>query len=105
MTSTQDEQILYKHLWKLYHIEQSIEEHSRSIKAEAKNLSGLKKAFKTESDVLTKSRSAQAAARADVMSKEKKIKKAEKALENKVTSIVKFTLVLTRFVRGQTLRP
>jgi structural maintenance of chromosome 1 len=61
-----------------------LEEHARHIKAEAKNLSRLKKDLKGESTALEKAREAQAVARADVMSKEKRIKKAEKARDNKV---------------------
>jgi hypothetical protein len=47
-------------------------------------MSSLKKDMKTESAALEKARGAQASARAEVMSKEKRIKKAEKARDAKV---------------------
>jgi structural maintenance of chromosome 1 len=46
-------------------------------------VSGLKKEKKTHDTALNKARETQAAARSEVLSKEKKIKKADKAVDKK----------------------
>jgi structural maintenance of chromosome 1 len=85
LVEEREELIMRKHLWKLYHIEEGIEEHVRQIKSQAKSMGSLKKEQAVHDKALGKAREEQASARSEVLSKEKKIKKAEKALEKKVS--------------------
>lgn len=91
-------------MWRLYHIEESIEANTHLIKAKNKELGGLRKEqvtnFPSEADIynwlticqteyaksLSSARAAQARVRGEVMKKETAIKKAEKTLNLKVVS-------------------
>lgn len=79
-----DELILKRFLWKLFHIEEQIEANAREIKQKNKTLAGLRKEQATHDKALEEARAKQAKARSDVVAAEKKVKKAEKALETKV---------------------
>jgi len=70
-------------LFKLYHIEESIEHNANEIRTQNKALVGLREEQRTRDDALEEARAEQAKARGSVIQLEKKIKKAEKALDNK----------------------
>ena len=71
-------------LFKLYHIQKALDHHAQDIKTKNKALAGLREEQRRHDKALDDARAEQARARTAVMQKEKKIKKAEKALENKV---------------------
>ncbi|KAH9884117.1 cohesin complex subunit psm1 [Cubamyces lactineus] len=78
-----DELVLRRILVKLYHIQHSLEEHARAIKEQNQTLAGLRAEQRKHEKALEDARADQAKARSNVMQKEKRIKKAEKALETK----------------------
>ena len=80
----QDELVLRRILCKLYYIQQSLDEHAQAIREQNKTLVGLRQEQRKHEKALEDARAEQARARGNVMQKEKKIKKAEKALETKV---------------------
>ena len=88
----QDELILKRYLWRLFHIESQIETNSREIKEKNKALSGLRKEQAAHDKALEDARAKQAKARSDVSALEKKLKKAEKALDNRVSGILSLRL-------------
>lgn len=77
--------ILHRILYRLYHIEESIEKNVQDIKEKNKTLVGLREEQHVHDRALDAARKEQAQARASVMQKEKKLKKGEKALDAKVT--------------------
>ena len=79
-----DDLNLERTLFKLWHIEENIENNIREIKKRGKTLAGLREQQKEHDAELDAARASQAKARSSVMQVEKKIKKAEKALEGKV---------------------
>ncbi|KAF7984629.1 hypothetical protein HWV62_12853 [Athelia sp. TMB] len=78
-----DEIILHRILYRLFHIEESIDQNVRDIKEKNKTLSGLREEQRVHDAALDEARKEQAQARAAVMQKEKKIKKGEKTLDAK----------------------
>ena len=66
----------------------SLEEHAHAITEQNKALAGLRQEQRKHEKALEEARSEQAKARGNVMQKEKRIKKAEKALETKVRGTV-----------------
>ena len=80
----QDELVLRRILCKLYYIQPSLDEHAQAIREQNKTLVGLRQEQRKHAKALEDARAEQARARGNVMQKEKKIKKAEKALETKV---------------------
>lgn len=76
--------VLRRILFKLYHIQQSLDQHARAIREQNKTLAGLRQEQRKHEKALDAARAEQAKARNNVMQKEKRIKKAEKALETKV---------------------
>lgn len=76
--------MLNRVLWKLWHIEEGLERNAREIKAQNRTLEGLRAERDARDDDLTSARAEQAKVRSTVMQKEKRIKKAEQALESKV---------------------
>ena len=84
LTLVQDELIIKRFLWKLFHIESQIEENSHEITKRNKALRGLRKEQAVHDRALEEARAAQAKARSDVTVAERKVKKAEKAVENRV---------------------
>ncbi|KAL4266841.1 SMC family protein [Pleurotus pulmonarius] len=83
-----DELILRRILYKLYHIEEAIDDNTREINSQNKTLAGLREQQRVHDEALEAARAEQAKARTSVMQKEKKIKKAEKALEAKRPELV-----------------
>ncbi|KAL0960255.1 hypothetical protein HGRIS_011886 [Hohenbuehelia grisea] len=83
-----DDKILHRILYKLYHIEESIERNAREIQAQNKALAGLREEQRKHDKELEDARAEQAKARTVVMQKEKKIKKAEKGLDGKKPDLV-----------------
>lgn len=80
-----DALVLRRVLWKLYHIQESLAEHVEAIKNKNGQLVLLRREQEAYEAELDRARQEQARARASVMSKEKRIKKAEKVLEGKVS--------------------
>lgn len=78
--------ILHRILFKLFHIEEAIDQNVREIQTQSKTLAGLREEQRVHDKALDASRAEQAKARTTVMQMEKKIKKAEKALDGKVCS-------------------
>lgn len=83
----QDQLILHRLLYKLFHIEEAMEQNAREIKTQSKALSGLREEQRVHDVALEEARADQAKARLNVMQKEKKIKKAEKDLDGKVGDV------------------
>ena len=79
-----DELVLRRILLKLYHIEEELQEHAQAIRTQNRTLAGLREEQRKHEQELEAARAEQARARSGVMQKEKRIKKAEKALEGKV---------------------
>lgn len=76
-------------LWRLFHIEEGLENNARAIKAKNRALQELRDK-RTECDTeLDSARADQARARTSVIQQEKKIKKAETALEAKVFNSIR----------------
>ncbi|KAH7887101.1 RecF/RecN/SMC [Phlebopus sp. FC_14] len=83
-----DELILRRILFKLFHIEEALEANARDIKAKSKTLAGLRVEQQEHDKALEEARADQARARTTVVREEKKVKKAEKALEFKEPDLV-----------------
>ncbi|KAF8996172.1 condensin complex subunit SMC1 [Cyathus striatus] len=80
--------ILKRVLFKLFYIEEAIETNTRLIQRKNKELVGLKQEQKVHDKALEAARAEQAKSRANVMQKEKAIKKAEKVLDGKRPDLV-----------------
>lgn len=76
--------ILHRILYKLFHIEESIDQNAREIKTRNKALAGLREEQRVHDKALEDARKEQAQARSNMVQKEKKAKKAEKVLDAKV---------------------
>lgn len=92
--------MLRRILLKLYHIEQELQQHAQAIRNQNRTLAGLREEQRKHEQELEAARAEQARARSSVMQKEKRIKKAEKALEGKVCAAccqqrVRYTLTTT----------
>ncbi|KLO14413.1 cohesin complex subunit psm1 [Schizopora paradoxa] len=83
-----DELVLKRYIWKLYHIQTQIEENSNEIKEKNRTLKGLRKEQAAHDKALNDARAKQAKARSDVTAAEKKVKKAEKAVEARKPDLV-----------------
>ena len=77
--------ILQRILLKIYHIQTSLATHPNDIKTQTEALAGLRQEQRLHDRAPEDARAEQARGRTDVMQKEKRIKKAEKALEAKVS--------------------
>ena len=75
---------MHRILYKLFHVEESIEQNMREIDAKNKDLAGLRKQHQAFEKALAAARAEQAKSRTAVSQKERTIKKAEKSLEAKV---------------------
>ncbi|KAI0647638.1 cohesin complex subunit psm1 [Trametes meyenii] len=84
-----DELVLRRILFKLYHIQRSLEVHAQAIKEQNQTLVGLRAEQRKHEKALEDARAEQAKARSNVMQKEKRIKKAEKALETQRPDLVR----------------
>ncbi|OJT02266.1 Structural maintenance of chromosomes protein 1, partial [Trametes pubescens] len=84
-----DELVLRRILFKLYHIQHSLEEHAPAIKEQNQTLAGLRAEQRKHEKALEDARAEEARVRSNVMQKEKRIKKAEKALETKRPDLVR----------------
>jgi structural maintenance of chromosome 1 len=73
-------------LYKLFHIEESIERNMREITSQNKALAGFRQEQRAHDAALDAARADQAKAKSAVMQKAKRIKKTEKAIEDKVRS-------------------
>ncbi|KAI0084077.1 condensin complex subunit SMC1 [Irpex rosettiformis] len=94
-----DELVLRRTLWKLYHIQEQLSSHAEEIKRQNGTLIDLRKEQKAYEAELEKARQEQAKARSSVMSKEKRIKKAEKGLEGKRPELVQVEAQIAHSMR------
>ncbi|KAF7302129.1 Structural maintenance of chromosomes protein [Mycena indigotica] len=88
MCQERDQRVLHRILFKLYHIEEAIENNAREIQRQNKALKSLREEQRKHDEALEAARAEQAQARGKVMQMEKKIKKAEKSLDNKRPDLV-----------------
>ncbi|KAL0571911.1 Structural maintenance of chromosomes protein 1 [Marasmius crinis-equi] len=91
--------VLHRILFKLYHIEDSIEVNAHEIRKQNKALAGLREEQRVHDKALEDARADQAKARSSVMQAEKKIKKAEKALDAKKPDLVSTEAQITHATR------
>jgi structural maintenance of chromosome 1 len=84
----QDQRILHRILFKLFHIEEAIEGNAREIRTQNKALKSLRAEQRVHDQALEAARAEQAKTRTGVMQMEKKIKKAEKVLDGKRPDLV-----------------
>ena len=80
----QDDLILRRVLFKLFHIEQALDHNAEEIKSKSRSLQGLRDEKEAKDQDLEEARREQAVARSEVSAKEKRLKKAEKTIEAKV---------------------
>lgn len=83
-----DELILRRILYKLFHIEKALEANARDIQTKSKALAGLRREQRVNDEALEIARAEQAKVRAALVKEEKKVKKAEKAIESKEPELV-----------------
>lgn len=79
-----DELILRRALYKLYHIEESLKENASAIRKTSRDLDGFREDQHRQQQVLDRARADQAKSKTEVSREERKLKRAEKALETKV---------------------
>ena len=79
-----DELILRRALFKLYHIEEFLKANASEIQKQSRALSGLREDQHRQQQALDRTRAEQAKAKTEVSREERKLKRAEKALEAKV---------------------
>ena len=84
----QDYLILQRLLWKLFHIEEKIEDDTRAVNTQNRELVGLREDQKEHDEQLTSAREQQAKARSEVSKRERRIKKQEKVLEAMVCALL-----------------
>ncbi|KAJ7598927.1 condensin complex subunit SMC1 [Mycena floridula] len=99
LTDEKNREILRRVLFKLYHIEEAIDQNVREINTQSKALQGLRDAQNSQEQELKDARSGQAEAKTAVLKKEKAIKKAEKALESKRPELVTAEAQITHSTR------
>ncbi|KAF8840540.1 RecF/RecN/SMC protein [Paxillus ammoniavirescens] len=103
-----DELILRRLLYKLFHIEEALEANARDIQTKSKALAGLRADQQQHDKALEDARAEQARARTAVIKEEKKVKKAEKAVESKEPDLVatdeKIKHSTRRMQNAQTMR-
>ncbi|KAG2124257.1 hypothetical protein BD769DRAFT_1653050 [Suillus cothurnatus] len=83
-----DDLILKRILYKLFHVEEALEANARDIQTKFKALAGLRAEHGEHEKALEDVRAEQARARTAVVREEKRVKKAEKALEAKEPELV-----------------
>ncbi|KAG8997801.1 Structural maintenance of chromosomes protein 1 [Tulasnella sp. JGI-2019a] len=88
LLAKRDSLVVHRLLWKLYHIEEAIENNIRDIKSRNTELVQLRQEQSSQEDIVSRARAQQATARTDVLKREKIIKKKEKALESKRPELV-----------------
>ncbi|KAH0579770.1 hypothetical protein H2248_002607 [Termitomyces sp. 'cryptogamus'] len=99
LCADKDDLILKRNLFKLFKIEESIEDNSRNIVNKNKELAGLREEQRVHDKALEAARAEQAKVRSSVMQKEKNIKKAEKTLDAKRPDMVAIEAQITHSTR------
>ncbi|KAF5389616.1 hypothetical protein D9757_004216 [Collybiopsis confluens] len=99
MEQERDALILHRTLFKLYHIEESIEHNSHEIRTKNKDLTAQREEQRVHEGALDAARANQAKARTSLMQMEKKIKKAEKSLDTKRPDLVSVEAQITHSTR------
>lgn len=82
-----DELILRRALYKLYHIEEFLKANASEIRKQSRALNGLREDQHRQQQTLDRTRAEQAKAKTEVSREERKLKRAEKALEAKVCAV------------------
>ncbi|GJE85341.1 chromosome segregation protein SMC [Phanerochaete sordida] len=83
-----DDAILHRILFKLHHIQQALTSHAEDIRRQNETLADLREEQRENDAELEGARAEQARARTAVMQREKRVKRAEKALEGKRPELV-----------------
>ncbi|KAG6855965.1 hypothetical protein H0H87_008906 [Tephrocybe sp. NHM501043] len=99
LSDQRDDLILRRNLFKLFRIEESVEENSRNIVNKNKDLAGLREEQRKHDKALETARAEQAKVRTSVMQKEKTIKKSEKVLDGKRPDLVAIEAQITHSTR------
>ncbi|KAG6820541.1 hypothetical protein H0H93_015712 [Arthromyces matolae] len=99
LCSEKDDLILRRHVFKLFQIEESIEDNSKNIVNKNEELVGLREEQRVHDKALETARAEQAKVRSSVMQKEKSIKKAEKSLDGKRPDLVAIEAQITHSTR------
>ncbi|KAE9404591.1 condensin complex subunit SMC1 [Gymnopus androsaceus JB14] len=99
MEQERDALILHRILFKLFHIEESIERNAHEIRVKNKDLTRQREEQRVHDEALDAARADQAKARTGVMQMEKKIKKGEKALDAKRPDLVSVEAQMTHSTR------
>ncbi|KAG6915096.1 hypothetical protein DXG01_013475 [Tephrocybe rancida] len=99
LCAERDDLILKRNLFKLFQIEESIEDNSRNIVGKNKELAGLRQEQRIHDKALEGARAEQAKVRSTVMQKEKNIKKSEKTLDGKRPDLVAIEAQITHGTR------
>ena len=103
-----DDLILRRTLYKLYHIEESLKADTSEIQKQSRALNGLRDDQHRQQQSLDRTRAEQAKAKTEVSREERKLKRAEKALEARVRAapqVIYFGDSLTNFDRDRSLSP
>ena len=74
-------------LYKLYHIEEFLKANASEIRKQSRALNGLREDQHRQQQTLDRTRAEQAKAKTEVSREERKLKRAEKALEAKVCAV------------------
>ena len=85
LVAERDTLVIKRFLWKLFHIEDQIDRNASAIVQKNKSLASLRKEQAVHDKALEEARAKQAKVRSDVTAAEKKVKKAEKALDSRVS--------------------
>ena len=84
-------------LCKLYHIEESLKVNASEIRQRSHALNGLREDQHQQQQTLDRTRAEQAKSKTEVSREERKLKRAEKVLEAKVSAAVYCGLILMVF--------
>ncbi|KAG6852767.1 hypothetical protein C0991_009264 [Blastosporella zonata] len=99
LCAQKDDLILKRILFKLFQIEESIEDNSKNIVGKNQELAGLREEQRKHDKALEAARAEQAKVRSTVMQKEKNIKKSEKTLDGKRPDLVAIEAQITHSTR------
>ncbi|KAJ3905523.1 P-loop containing nucleoside triphosphate hydrolase protein [Lentinula edodes] len=99
MEQERDALILHRVLFKLYHVEESIERNAHEIRTKNKDLGRQREEQRINDESLETARAEQARARTGAMQMEKKIKRGEKALDSKRPDLVSVEAQITHSTR------
>ncbi|KAF8525826.1 condensin complex subunit SMC1 [Hysterangium stoloniferum] len=99
LCSERDTLIMQRLLWKLFHIEEKIEDNFRAINAQNTDIVSLRADQKDHDEKLAEAREDQAKARSEVSKRERRIRRQEKAMEAKQPAMVALEAQIAHFER------